>query len=165
METSNAIEFIPEGDMPSENKKWTGLLVINAFILVIWYLIMHNKYPYETVRPWLFILVILIPVDISILFFSKDPVKVTLIKDTGIFQYDYIDFFGSEKNRTIYLKTAYYKYKADVTHTGAAMRLLIYNNYFKNQVVIKADEKMGFNRAQLDAIAEEIKVIQERLNA
>jgi hypothetical protein len=164
MDTTNTVEFIPEGDMPSENKKWNSLLIINAFILVVWYLIMHNKYPYETVSPWLFILAILIPLDISILFFSKDPVKVMLFKDTGVFQCDYIDFWGNEKSTTIYLKTAYYKYARSSNNIGGAMRLLIYNNYFKNQVAIRASDKIGFNRAQLDAIVEDIKLIQEKLN-
>jgi hypothetical protein len=163
MESSNIIEFIPEGGLPSENKKWNGLLIINAFTLVVWYLIMHNKYPYETVLPWLFILLILIPVDISILFFSKDPVKVTLFKDTGVFQYDYIDFFGKEKSRTIFLKTAYYKYARSSNNIGGSMRLLIYNNYFKNQVTIRAADKIGFNRVQLDVIVETIKSIQNNL--
>lgn len=162
--TDNTIEFIPEGESPTQNKKWGGLILINGFMLIAWYFIMHNKYPYDSVRGWLFLSLILIPLDSSVLFFSKDPIKVTLFKDTCIFQYDYTDFWGDEKSRTIYLKTAYYKYELSSNSIGGAMRLLIYNNYFKNQVVIRVSDKIGFNRAQMDAIVANIKEIQAQSN-
>lgn len=162
--TSNTIEFIPEGGLPPQSRKCSGLLLLNTIAIVGWYLLVNNKYPYDKGSAWLFLLLMLIPVNIGIMFFSKDALKVTLFKDTGIFQYDYIDFWGNEKSTDIYLKSAYYKYKFDFSKSGPGrMRLLIYNNYFKNQVVIKASDKIGFNREQLDAIVENIKSIQDIL--
>ncbi|TSJ42888.1 hypothetical protein FO440_01490 [Mucilaginibacter corticis] len=165
MGTSDTVEFIPEGDKPSPNKKLSGFLLINAFTIIIWYLLMHNKHSYDNGMSWLFICLILIPVDSSILFFSQDPVMVTLFKAEGTLQYDYTDFWGNEKSRTIDLKTAYYKYALSSNNVGGAMRLLIYNNYFKNQVVIRASDKMGFNRLQLDEIVAGIKEIQDNLQS
>ncbi|MES2427286.1 MAG: hypothetical protein V4560_09955 [Bacteroidota bacterium] len=162
--TSNTIEFIPEGGLPSQSRKWSGLLLLNTIAIAGWYLLIHNKYPYGNGSAWLFLLLMLTPVDIGIMFFSKDAVKVTMFKDSGIFQYDYIDFWGNEKSADIYLKTAYFDYKLSSAKLGASMRLLIYNNYFKNQVTIRASDKIGFNRAQLDTIVENIKSIQDILN-
>jgi hypothetical protein len=161
--TSNTIEFIPAGGLPPQSRKWSGLILLNMLAIVGWYLMIHYKYPYDNGSAWLFLLLMLIPVDIGIMFFSKDPVKVTLYKDTGIFQYDYIDFWGNEKSADLYLKTAYFDYKLSSAKLGASMRLLIYNNYFKNQLTIRASDKIGFTREQLDAIVENIKSVQDTL--
>ena len=101
--------------------------------------------------------------DINIILFSKQPLKLTLNTPTGTLQYDYVDFFLREKSTTVYLRSAYFEYKPYLTKGSAPMRLLIYNNYFKNQVAIKVAKKGGFTREQLDAVAENIRAIQAKL--
>ncbi|MDB5117072.1 MAG: hypothetical protein JWQ79_2564, partial [Mucilaginibacter sp.] len=49
--------------------------------------------------------------------------------------------------------------------TSSAMRLLIYNNYFKNKIAIRANERTGFSKSQLDDIAETIENLRNELNA
>ncbi len=157
METENIIEFIPIGEISSPYIGWIGLLVLNLVFIAIDYYRYHNL-------NWLICLIIGC-VDVLLITNIKQALKVTLFKDTGIFQYDYIDFWGNEKSTIIYLETAYFKYKADISKTApAVMRLLIYNNYFNNQVAIKANEKSGFNRNALDRIVENIESIQNQLN-
>ena len=40
------------------------------------------------------------------------------------------------------------------------MRLLMYNNYFRNKIELRVNEKRGFSEEQLDALVEEIKQIR-----
>lgn len=162
METDNILEFLPIGDIPSKEKGWNGLIALNLIAIPIWGLLIQNHYD-ESGGKWFFLAFMLIAVDINIMLFAKTTIKLTLNKSKGVLSYDYLDFWGNEKNLVIYLKTAYYKYKYDISRGPSNMRLLIYNNYFKNQIAIKAAKNNGLTREQLDTIVENIKEIQANL--
>lgn len=165
METNNIREYLPVGDVPEKEKGWNALIALNLMAIPIWALLVHTGHVSNPDGSWFFLAFMLIAVDINIILFAKTTVKLTLDKSKGILSYDYLDFWGREKNLVIYLKTAYYKYKYDFSRGPSNMRLLIYNNYFKNQLVIKANEKVGFPREQLDTIVENIKEIQASLKS
>ena len=156
---NNSTEFIPEGEIPTPKKKWQSLIFINLLFLIPALISFHNDSKVLTITG------LLILVNILFIFYSDYPLKITLNKDAGTLQYDYATFLGNEKSTTIYLKTAYFKYKMDYSKTGLAMRLLIYNNYFTSKVAIRAAEKTGFTKPQLDDIAEAIENIRAELNA
>lgn len=163
MRTDNILEFLPVGDIPTKEKGWNGLITLNLIAIPIWALLIRARPVGNPDASWFFLAFMLIVVDINIMLFAKTTVKLTLDKSKGILSYDYLDFWGREKNLVIYLKTAYYKYKYNLSRGPSNMRLLIYNNYFKNQLVIKAAKNNGLTREQLDAIVENIKEIQAKL--
>jgi hypothetical protein len=156
---NNIIEFIPEGEIPTTQKRLQGLIVINLIFILPAAIFYHDSLRTVGIAAGL-----LIFVNIAVLFFTDDALKITINKDSGQLQYDYLTFFGNEKSTVIDLKTAYFKYKMDISRTSSAMRLLIYNNYFKNKIAIRANERTGFSKPQLDDIAEAIKNVRVELN-
>jgi hypothetical protein len=157
---SNIIEFIPEGEIPTTTKRLQGLAIINVIFILPCIFYLHDNSRSAFIGVSLVILV-----NIIFLFYTDDAIRITVYKDSGKLQYDYLTFFGKEKSTTVYLKTAYFKYKMDVSKTSSAMRLLIYNNYFKNKIAIRANERTGFSKSQLDDIAEAIENLRNKLNA
>lgn len=162
MEQDNILEFYPTDVELSADKNWYGIFLLDGLGIVLWFLFNHG------IRDlgfggWLFLMVLLLLVNINIILFSKQPIKLTLNSTDGTLLYDYADFFLREKSFTVYLKSAYVEYKPFTTKTGSYMQLLMYNNYFKNRVAIKATKKGGFTREQLDDIAEKIQAVQDKL--
>ena len=164
MESANILEFYPTEIELSTTKNWKAIIFLNVLIVVLWTVFNHGIKD-QGLGGWVFLAVMLLLLDINIILFSKQAIKLTLSTTTGTLQYEYADFFLREKSTTVHLKSAYFEYKPYVTKGGAPMRLLIYNNYFKNRVAIKAAKKNGFTREQLDTIAEKIQEIQALLKA
>ena len=162
MGTDNILEFLPEGEIPGKERGWNILIAINLIAIPLWGLLTQNHRDDSGSR-WFFLAFFLLIADIQTVLYTKHSVKITLDALKDVLTFDYLDFWGREKSTEVYLKTAYFEYEADVSRKLNPMRLLTYNSYFKNKVVIRANKKVGFNREQLDTIAENIKEIRANL--
>jgi|GEM_PF-6654567 len=162
MQTDAVIEYLPTDNELSASKNWKAIIVLNVVAIALWAFFNHGIKD-QGVNGWIFLAGMLLLCNVGIILFSKQAIKLTLNKTTGALQYDYVDFFLREKSTTVYLKTACFEYKAYVTKGSAPMRILTYNNYFKNQIELKAMQKNGFTREQLDEIADNVREIMEKL--
>jgi hypothetical protein len=152
---TETIEFVPTGDMPSPQKSWWLLILMNVVFDFV--SIMTSRH--HTYSPLIF------PVVFFVLTFGmtltvKKPLKITLSKMMGTIQYDYVTLFGKQKQITVDVKTAYYTYKLNISKSTSNMRLLIYNNYFVNRIDLKAAGGYNFTKEQLDAMVLVIKGIR-----
>jgi hypothetical protein len=162
MEPDNILEFYPADVQLSLDKNWYGIFFVDGLGIVLWAFFNYGIRD-QGFGGWVFLTALLLLVNLNIILFSKQPVKLTLNTTDGTLLYNYIDFFLREKSTTVYLKSAYFEYEPYTTKIGSYMRLLVYNNYFKNKVAIKATKKNGFTREQLDDIAQKIQETQAKL--
>ncbi|WP_214071355.1 hypothetical protein [Mucilaginibacter sp. dw_454] len=156
MATDNIIEITPNGEPMSVNDNLKLMLFVWAMSAAIHYVpLRHSGH-----ATWMATAIITLGFTVLLVFIADSAVKITLIKATGTLQYDYVNFFGQEKSKIIDVPTAYYEYKTYTSKSSRTMRLLMYNNYFKNKIDIKATDKRGFTEGQLDALVSEIKKIR-----
>lgn len=152
---TNTIEYTPAGEPLSQLDNLKFILIFDA-ILTLGHFIPGRHGPMS----WMTTIFIILGFNLLFIFTITNEVRITLTKATGTLQYDYLNFFGREKAKIVNLATAYYEYKPYTTKSSRGMRLLIYNNYFKNKIDIKVNDKRGFTEEQLDALVEEIKKIR-----
>jgi hypothetical protein len=86
----------------------------------------------------------------------KKPVKVIISPGENLLVYNYNNCFGQIRSRTINLKKAMVSFKYRLVNLNYrhklkfSWRLLIYEgNYFKNRIVIRQDDAIGYSKDTL----------------
>jgi|GEM_PF-3899265 len=96
---------------------------------------------------------------IDIILPYKKPSKIIISPGQNTLVFDYINCFGQIQSRTIDVKTATVSFKYRLVNLNyrllgkykVSKRLLLYEgSYFKNRIVIKQDDEIGYTRETLE---------------
>src|SRR6185312_10874722 len=96
---------------------------------------------------------------IDIILPYKKPSKIIISQGQNTLVFDYINCFGQIQSRTIDVKTATVSFKYRLVNLNYRLlgkyklskRLLLYEgSYFKNRIVIKQDDEIGYTKETLE---------------
>jgi len=139
--------FLPNGKPINLIKKWAFYLLFLLIASLFTLIRIHNLHEFTLFES------INLSILVLIVCTNKAPISVSISTLTKTLVYTYTNSWAQTKYTTVELDQAGGAYKYDVSKTGGAWKLVLYNdNIFKNRISIRASTANGYSEEQLDEI-------------